>query len=422
MTMLDPPIERVPETFRHEATHLVGRIRSGLMKAISESVGNVKRSRDVQERLGLNMTLSWQVYRILNNSENLIELCPHIPSAGMLQKLLSSARRKGASEAGLSALADAHAEFEKFVERYAGDRDCFDAMVAPIIGGDAQAQIELAHRRASFECQRHIRGLDIESHIASYTFGPPAQPGQHFGYMGLSLTHHIRRLSYDQDFTVSGRSFFHDSSNSKPLDADEFARRGGVPVLGQFCSPPTLPLRQKRLTDGFVETVWNGGEMGSPGAVDVALGEIYENFGLAKRPGNRFGQVAIVNVNAPVRVLVRDFVVHRPTFGSLDTEVTRWAYVAPRVPKTMDPPEEMGFPQLSCHDHVSLLGSGADAAYSTDVPRYVEMLQYGCGVMGWNLDEMDIYRIRIEYPLVNSVTAVSCTFPTSASWPESLTH
>lgn len=48
------------------------------------------------------------------------------------------------------------------------------------------------------------------------------------------------------------------------------------------------------------------------------------------------------------------------------------------------------------------LGSGVNVLHTPDVPRYPEMAQHVLDKLGWNADEFEVYRCRIEYPVLPS--------------------
>jgi hypothetical protein len=50
----------------------------------------------------------------------------------------------------------------------------------------------------------------------------------------------------------------------------------------------------------------------------------------------------------------------------------------------------------------------ARGAYLRESPRYLELLNDATSRTGWQLDDFDVYRVRIEYPLL--YTALLLTF------------
>ena len=403
------------ESFQQEVGQVVGRLRAALMEVL-QVAGEIKRSRDVQDRLGLNVTLSWHLYRILNITENIIEICPHIPSAGMMQKLLTAAAREGASKESMTALAEAHARFEAMVESYAGDREAFNAIASRLMGREAQAQIEVVHRQAAFECERHVWGLDLQLLVSGEIFGPlvPGQPDQS---VMVSLKRGLRRLSFDQNFAIgkasvkkAGVDQFEKHPHTRPLNSAAFEKHG-INILPTFCSTLDVPLKQFQTGDTIV-TEWVGESLGKPSSVDIATGDININTtsDLEIRRGESIRYVRATTFGIPTRQRFYDIVVHRPTRGSLSATISRWGHSMDR-PTQLYPLEAMGLPRLPCHDRFALVGTGRDAVYLADAPQYSKMVQYACDTMGWNLAEMDIYRVCFDFPLMHTLNATVLDFP-----------
>jgi len=53
------------------------------------------------------------------------------------------------------------------------------------------------------------------------------------------------------------------------------------------------------------------------------------------------------------------------------------------------------------------LGPVASAPTVPEIPRYLELLAYGMAHMGWNMADFDVYRLRLAYPMLSTVTMVS---------------
>jgi hypothetical protein len=64
--------------------------------------------------------------------------------------------------------------------------------------------------------------------------------------------------------------------------------------------------------------------------------------------------------------------------------------------------------ELPFHERITRVDGGAAAAYLRESPRYLELLRAVTEQVGWTLDEFDVYRVRIEYPLL--YTALLLTF------------
>jgi hypothetical protein len=60
---------------------------------------------------------------------------------------------------------------------------------------------------------------------------------------------------------------------------------------------------------------------------------------------------------------------------------------------------------------VDRLGVGSNAVATPDVPQYPEMLAYLCERAGWDPERFEVFRCRVQYPILNSVVAVRFQLP-----------
>ena len=60
---------------------------------------------------------------------------------------------------------------------------------------------------------------------------------------------------------------------------------------------------------------------------------------------------------------------------------------------------------------VSYLGKGPSVLHTPDVPRYAQMGRYVFERVGWDGDRFDVYRCRVEYPVMPSSVAMCFDLP-----------
>ncbi len=106
----------------------------------------------------------------------------------------------------------------------------------------------------------------------------------------------------------------------------------------------------------------------------------------------------LIEIGRPTRIQVIDNFVHRPTWPNLVPHAGVFAHLPRRLPSKVD---QEGV-KLPFSEPFSYLGTGADVLRIREVPRYPELIQYACEKMGWKFEDMDLYRIRLEYPLMDS--------------------
>jgi hypothetical protein len=57
------------------------------------------------------------------------------------------------------------------------------------------------------------------------------------------------------------------------------------------------------------------------------------------------------------------------------------------------------------------LGRGLAVLDCAEVPRYVDMMQYAFKRIGWNGERFDVYRCRLEYPVMQSLVDIRFELP-----------
>lgn len=407
-------------TFEQETTTVLTRLRAAIGRALSRfSVDGSFKSRDLQKQLGIDVRLSWQLSRIIC-SEDPMTITPHIPSPALLNKVLQAVRARGVSEESISAVTEAYAAFEAHVVRYAEDRQSFDAMMARIVGGDVDMQLELAHRRAIFEGHRYVWGIELEAYIAARILFPaPKKPGL-INTIQLRSKYGLKKLDSSIPIMVDRKKHHLPTPDAQeptqiPLDAAAWERYG-IPILPAFCSQPEIPLEVRMDHENIPNVIWKNDAIGKPSSVNLTFGDVEQRVTLLNCNGGLLGYNASITFATPTRVAIQDVLVHRPSLGSIQYELSRWGHIGHMV-EQYTPTGLLIAPQLPCRERVSFLGTGEAATHCAEIPYYSSMLTYACQKMNLNIEEMDVYRVRLEYPLLDTMIVSSITFNESAGWP-----
>jgi hypothetical protein len=67
------------------------------------------------------------------------------------------------------------------------------------------------------------------------------------------------------------------------------------------------------------------------------------------------------------------------------------------------------------YESVTYLGKGPSVLYTADVPRYPELANYAFERLGWDGERFDVYRCRVEYPVLPSTVAMVFDLPEAPS-------
>jgi len=413
-------------TFRQDTAKAYSRLRTAFSVAFSPfGDGGPLKSRALQRRLGIDVRLAWQVARIVN-AENPLDLSTNIPSQAPLQKAIQAARKQGAPQTALDALSDAYSAFEQHIEHYAGDRESFDAMMAPLVGGDIDAQLEQAHRRAIFEGHRHVWGVELELHVIANIVHPSLKKNGLVDTAVVRFRHNLRHLHSQSPIIVEIKKGLLIEVKKEatsdlvggggvlpsraPLDREAFVKHG-VPILPAFCSMPDIPMRRIDLPAGGVAAEYLPHSVGRPSTVTFAFGDVDEEKPLITWPDGQRGIGMMCGFVMPTRLSVFDLLIHRPTFGTADCELSRYGHAS--YPLLLEQSEShlgLQLPGLPCREQAMFLGSADTAVHLNNVPAYGDLLRHTCRARGWRIDDFDVYRVRSEYPMLDTVMQMKYSF------------
>jgi hypothetical protein len=113
-------------------------------------------------------------------------------------------------------------------------------------------------------------------------------------------------------------------------------------------------------------------------------------------------------VRTPCEVLLLDQFIHEDVFGRIDPELIVYSELASpnHYPAAGRRPH-----QLPAWEKVEYLGKGPSVVHTLDVPRYAEMVRFVFGRLGWDGERFDVYRVRIQYPVIPSAVAMRHELP-----------
>jgi hypothetical protein len=394
--------ENLDDQFRSDATQVLGQFRQALERIVYSVTKSLQNSRDLQNVLGVDRNVSWQIFKMLGPIETLSTVS-YVPASVSLRKVLGAAKKRGVSEKNVSDAAAAFAAFESFVERSAGDREQFETMVMSYAESVESEQTGMHHRRAAFKADCHFYGVACNSLSLSLLFHPGDKPGT-ADFVSLRQALGLRRLRASTDVLVDRWKFNKDGAEQEDgfllgdaLDPEAAAIHNAA-VLPEFCTQPLLPLVTQIEETGDIRTVLKHRDIGVGREVDIATARIVRGMSVGQSPDGRASFEGLIEIARPTRVQVVDNFVHRPTWPNLVPHAGVFAHLTRRVPSKVD---REGV-RLPFTEQCTYMGSGSDVCRIREVPRYPELVQYACRKMGWRFEDMDLYRIRFEYPLMDS--------------------
>jgi len=393
----DHPNPRSTLDFRSEAAGILRRLAEAFSAATEALPQQVRRASELARALGIDGVLTWNILQVVNATDPFAAV-KHIPKPAALEKFLKGAGRAGVPVERIAAIRAAADDFVRLQHTHADDRAALNAMLAGCSAeGDARGM--LTQKRAAFRANRYLYGLQARTAVTAQFLQPSGIPGSLDaaflgGHVGLRWLRPSARWLLRRPRIRDDDGQVRQSVRWEALTPD--ADADGVPLLRAFCSQPLPHFQRVDLAPGAVrdELISNG--LGNTASVTYFTGEVVRGVGgLVRDEYNDYGSAGTF-VEVPTEVLVLDLLVREDTFGPIRPEVS-----------VCRPPRDMGpvyceADELHLDESATYVGKGLDRAFPPDVPRCAELYRYVLDVLRWDASRFEIYRCRVEYPVVPS--------------------
>jgi hypothetical protein len=409
---MERPVPQAIYTLHDDASRVFPEIRGSFAGVLGSLSSPVRRPRDITRVLGLHRTLAWKIMQVVD-AEDPLAIAPYIPGAEGINIFLSAAERCDAPPDVINRARAAMADFEKLIAEHVGDRASLELMLGATARKN-RPQIDLAYRKAGFQCGSYTWGVQARTRLLCAILYPDQDPlrvraAKIAGFVNL------RRVRRETPWTLWRTTNIDNEDGTSlnnafvPIDpADALPR--GVPLLQPFSTVPSSQIERVVLPDSTEER-WVPGSVGDKFAITCITGEVLRKsmprYRTQQESRHEFGQQACT----PVEVLVQDVVVHHGLYGRVAPDFSIYSELAGRTwydcpPELLQDQRIAAFPT-----QVEYLGRGADALATSDVPQYPEILRYAFGKLGWETEACDMYRIRMEYPVLSTATVLSFEMP-----------
>lgn len=403
--------------FEAEVQRVLNDLRSacsGLIASLAHNGGaTLRKATDLQRTLDIRATVAWQLFRVAT-AEDPVREAEAVPGPVAVKRVVEAARARGVPEDRLERLMSCVLAFERLVQTHAGSRKAFNSMIASL-STEADEAIGLQGRRAAYHANSHIWGLQARACLWSTTYFP-GRSADHICAASVRGPIGVKRLRAGAPYIVSGYVAFErasDASGPEPLGSPEDPESPDPRLLLPFCTRP-LPQISSSLTDGqFVVTEMPPGPIGNAGASTILLADVARDSAW-KHGDERPTIVNSMGVATPFEVLVVDTLFHRSMFGRLTPR--------PRVfgrhsfPLGLKPHLYRESDTLPMAVQAAYLGRGLPVLESPDIPRYPEMYEHICSKLGLDPAEFDVYRCRVEYPILHAHVGVWFDLPEAGGW------
>jgi hypothetical protein len=388
------PAEGLAQRIKHAGQALCDAIASvaDQVPARSRSPQEFARTLDVHRNLAS---------RLLNavRTDDPLAAVQRMPRSEGLRMFLNAARLR-VPRAAVERAEIALREFEQVIQGDLGGWDGFDAAVTEWLP-EARARFELANKQLAFKGMANIVGARSDVQLDTIIYYPDATGtrcdiGMIEGMVGLRRLRPSVRLpiAVHAPSPLAPRPLPYELQGIQPGEAaDEY------PLLDDFCSSPPPKLEAIHVGD-VTYYVLAGNAIGPNAAVDVfASSVIRGGRPIYSEPGEPpYRPHSAVGLTLPSTTLLMNMLVHEDI----------WPHAEPGLLVYDMGRQGAGdhggmVSDLDCLDmleSVQALGTGVSRFRASDVGRYVEMVSYVCGSLGWDANRLRGYRVRVQYPLV----------------------
>lgn len=411
MKIRESKVDSLP--FDKHAVDVLGRLRAAFANAIADMPGNISRATDLQRIAGIDMNLSWRLFKVAHASSPLAA-APHVPGAAYIRNFLKAASRVGVRNELLKAIESAVVEFDRLVRIHAGDRNTFNSMLSALLGNDDAGQFNLQQRRAAFRANRHLFGLQATTQLRCGFMEVGDDPSR----VSLALLDgyvNLRQLRRNVPLTISRAMITDDADTPFAVPARSISPQDngeiGLALIPQFCSQPPPQLRRVRSTGGYLTGELTNPDVGNKGAITCVTGWWAQDVVPRYRSPDDLHASVMSMVRVPSESLLFCLLVREDLWANLEPKSTVYSDHRAELPY---PHAEYVMDDLtSPEEHVTYVGQGAASLSTPDVPSFAEMVQHVFDRLNWDGEKFKAYRCRIAYPMMPSTVEIRIDLPSA---------
>jgi hypothetical protein len=393
------------QSFEGHARNTLRQVGDAFADVVEAATGQMPGPTELCRLLGIDKKLGWKISKVIQSSDPFGSV-GHIPGAAGVGIFLDAAADRGASQPVIARARDAFGRFEELIEVHAGDRASLEMMARGFVEEVAQ-QDEMNHRRDAYLGHSYTWGVQARTQLSANIIFPSSKQDW-VDIILLSGLIDLRRLRPKVAWVVARLGFVGSSGEphrpSTPPDLDEH-----VPLLREFCSDPLPQLRKVVSPAGYMEVELEAGPVGDTGAMTcIFCGEPIRSAGYVYRTDDDPNADLNVHVRTPSKVLIHDLIVHHEVFGRLQPTAAAHSEVHHEIQsaRLRDDRYRLPVPLV-----VESLGRGPSALRTPDVPRYPEMARTVLGRQGLDPDDFEVYRLRMQFPIVPTAVTMSFDLP-----------
>lgn len=383
-----PEHEGQPGSLDETVARVGRRLADTFGSLLASLPGAPHRPQELARTLNINKDLSSRILKVVENRDP-IAIAHAIPGPEPLRRLIRAGARRKIERGVLRAAEQSVDEFESLIRNVAGDRGGLDTIISAWLP-EVREKAELLSKQAVFKGMSQIRGLSAEVDFVT-RFVHPAASGRKRDYVLLSGLRSLRRLRPDAVVALNYFGLHPAAGSGQLLTMDGNAADDQHDyILEQFCSSPRphFAISEER---AMTSQILSDDEVGLKSATDLTWAHI-------QRSSEIRGVFSTVNV--PTRKGIYDLFLHPDIEPRVEPALEIHDTTEKGVARFGDPARAADL--LDIKANIDFLGVGASRFRCTEIPSYMDMIEFVCRKMGWNASELLGYRCSIDYPLYGS--------------------
>lgn len=391
------PVQVTPPSVDGLAANVMAELHTALSELLANAGEPIARAVDVERVFRLDKTLSWQVFRLSQSAE--LAEAGNVPSRTAVRRLLDAARRRKTPKAVMDRVSAAFEQFEELAAVHGGDRAGLLSMMSGMLGDKSQ-QYDLKIRKSVFRGQAHLWGVHARMAVRTAIFMPrEVKDGQIVGDLALLSGDIGMAHRFQSEPLVMHRWLWtHDESAAGNDQSHQHAAVDEGPImLPEFSTQPLPTITD----DGTMYGVPQTRMVFPPGLANaVTLYSLQQraNFPTPVDQGFYFQSV----FKMPIEVNVWELLIPA---GWSNPASARAAIFGCR-----ENPERVYDERISdlMHHRVSLdyLGVHTGVPILPGETRHAAAVRHAIEAAGWTGTRFDVYRCRVEYPLLFTMLSV----------------
>ena len=412
-----PRVARYPAILRMVSVQPLQRVLSctdevrGLLGRLFASIGlKQPRMSDLREKLVLDKSIASRVARAVRMTEAGAAL-RELPAAEALGQIVAKCEALGAGKRLVASARKSIAELDAAIAEFPGDRTALVTAISatePARGNAAgrsavpkvsEAKLRAA-RRGAYNAFVFAQGLccETQSFINILMPGKNGEKAAQAMVLGTTGLRRLRPGHPQSILSIRGRDDTNTGFDRVTLEGEPIEDNPGVALIREFCTDVASQVRLERV--GRIHSLVldpQSPPLDEP--MDFAVGFVNLRFTSPRATNEVKWTATSYEVSRATRLLLREVLVHRATFGTVLPLSIFSIDSTPRGQPDLLGPDPTGRGVIDQGDDLVPMGQGYRRRGKPEEDFAVPLALRAFEMLGHDPDEFDRFRLVVEYPL-----------------------